>query len=881
MPIVEIEGIGEVEIEGEITPERIAAVAADIRGTSIEPQQSYLESRARMGPTMTPVLAATAAEALTSPVHEQESIADRIKQDPLTAAATLPFSLIGDVGEPFARHTQTAADIVGADLTTRPEGIDEQMLGGTVEAVTDPMSYMSMPLKAGSAALRALGVGAGGAGAEVGGEIGAMTEKEFTGEDTGIGRLIGGSAAGTTAGMSATTTASGFDTVVKTGKAALSRNKLNLPKAQRQMLAKIADEQGHANIDAIIDEFNHLGHSIDNRKIPLLVAMSDNPVVAKQVMHLAQTDPLFRQKVTKELASLSDAVETHTVRTFGERYPDIGKPSDFVADMNKKLEPIRNQIEDTTIQIEKLSDKLTPTMSKGERGMKIRSLVDQRRKAVQAEMSPQYKALMDNAAEAGAVMPPNAVRDIYQFVKQNNLRDLFGKGTPLDNQVLRLLAPKGADTGTRTVIDPVYGASKEVAVRVSQQYNPLTFEQVDSLKRAVNELKRKPLNANERRLIGQFDDVVKNARESIPGDFNQRLMELDSSYYQKIGVPFSNQGIVDIDAKKYYEQVAPVLLKNKSALDDFLNVSGDDGVEIARNAVMADVYDKAVKDGVLNQRAFSHYIGRNSEVIDAIPGMRQQLDVIGNDHTQLLLKKDALDRQYKESQARIGQHFLSKASDAAGVDYTKMIQGLFTDKKRLDDLFSDFQMIDKGTVKAVKQALRAELIEHANRQPQGAFNFLTDVKNRNVVARIMGTGYQQSALDTAKLFDAIRRSDITKIGITAEKEAVTSVAGVKLHEITGIVRRPIVGPAQKGFLFGSKAWDATRAGRFDESMKELFLDPESLAKLKKVSDHYVKHPVDIKTAKKNFTDAWVNALGDTMPVYMYTGTKPAAEEERR
>ena len=60
------------------------------------------------------------------------------------------------------------------------------------------------------------------------------------------------------------------------------------------------------------------------------------------------------------------------------------------------------------------------------KGSEIKSIVAKREEIARKEMKPHYKKILADAEAAGAVMDEEAVRNIYTFVKENNLQDLFG-----------------------------------------------------------------------------------------------------------------------------------------------------------------------------------------------------------------------------------------------------------------------------------------------------------------------------------------------------------------------------------------------------------------------------------------------------------------------
>jgi hypothetical protein len=882
--------------------ERVSKLKDEKQG--IRPE--LIESRARIAPMMPAVYAKTLAESVASIPSNLMSgkAAEYAEENPVTTLA-MPWAAMMDFKEPFVEGLQQAAEFTGADLSIQPQNIKEHFAAGATSAVLDPASYIGTPmpwaemtyfkepfvkglqqaaLKTLPALGRATGISGMGGMSEVGGELGSELEQKLTGEDTGTGRIIGGLTPAV-AGIPAT---AGLKSTLQSGYSAWSNwnsthtLQKGIPVAQRGVLKDIAKTQGIENIDSVFDEFTSIAHKLDKEQLPLFVAMSENPVVAKYMVSLAKKDPTFRGRIENELAVLKESVEQQSTKMFGTRYPDLRKPSEILAPMRAKLKPIKERITHLTDRIGKLSDRLDTGAGKTEIGEKIATLVEGRRKLVSAEMSPQYDAIKSDAKAAGATLPPDGTREIYQFVKQNKLEDLFGRGTKLDKLISQYFSPTTSKVPVEAPIglnDIMMGKIPSKATRSVSQYPEVSFSNIDSLKRRINELKRKPMSRTERRQLEQLESVVKDARTKIPGDFNQRLIDTDAEFYQRLGVPFSQQGIVEIGAKKYFEEVAPVLLKNKSALQGFLNVSDDQGKVIARNTVIADLYDKVTTNGSLDAKALNKYIHRKREIIDEIPGLRNELTGIVDDHSRLFAAKGRLDSAYKQQQDKIGKHFLSQAGDIAGIDYDKMVRDLFSDKSKLDDLFSDLGMIDKESSKAVKQALRAELVHFADTKPGGAYAFMTDVKNRSTVGKIMGTGYQHSVNGMMKVMDAIREAGLDNLQIIASKEARSQIFGVDFSYLTSQARDRISSTVMKVFRVASKSHDARRGGKLDDTMMELFTDPEGMMKLKQTADALKIHGFTPDQRITKLLADGVNTMGEILPSYVYTGAKPVPEIE--
>lgn len=848
-----------------------------------------------------------------------ESFLDTFVIDPLWALGTGNVSLgaestLPSFGENVSRLSESAASITGANPYMTAPDLMTKIVGGGVRMATDPFGYVGKPAMATKEAItqgyrnletllkpateigsRTALLGTAGVSAEIGGEVGAQFEEGLTGEDTGVGRLVGS----VTGAVSSTPSASIFRFTVSNvkdkGKDAIKavsdkyknvkgdKSEINIELssgAAKQLLKDIAEGTSEQNIENIVQNFNRLAPKIGVENVPIFVALSDNPAVKSEYNRLIRKDPAFRKLVDNEAKIIAAAIDKNASKIFGTRYADVGVPGDINNQIGAKLAGLRKQREDIDERIFKLSEGLEPAVTKEQLGVKIENLVKAREAIARSETKPLYKAVIDQAEAAGATMSPEAVNSIYQFAKQNRLEDLFGKGTAIDREVLSKLKPRKVEVEPKAPAGGVYGFAGVPSGPTTVMQSPeLTFRQVDSMKRAINAEKNKRLSADTYRRLTELESVFDNARATIPGDYNQRLAAVDKLYYEKVGVPFNKQGIQEIGSKGYAEQVAPVITKNKEAFDSFINVTGDQGYEIAKNAMYAELYENyAKKTSTLSPSDLKKFMFKKREVIDAIPGFRDELKQLEADVGQLFLKKDTLDVALKEEQTRVAQHFLNTsnlknkyASTAGGVNFTALVNDMMSNRSTLTKIYKDLESVSPTVRKSVESSLRAELFNIASKNPEGAFAYLTDKKNAASVDRIMGKGYSEAAKDLSLLADAVNRADTSHLAYVNAQKDYESIGGIKYSYLASQLRDRIASVQQKAIRIFSKAVDVNRGGSSDEALKKLMLDNQGLKKLQSISKEVQRNKTKEITVDQ-FNRA-KNVLGEVIPVYIYSGIK--------
>tara|TARA_B110000211_G_scaffold234661_1_gene305412 strand:+ start:886 stop:3660 length:2775 start_codon:yes stop_codon:yes gene_type:complete len=800
-------------------------------------------------------------DVLTSPDDLATAVKAKIAED----------GIIGRFSKSQKRVEDVVQDLTGADPTMpkpKNSGIGTQFTLSGVRELTDWTNYLGgVGFKLFPILGRAVQSGSFGVTSEVGAEAIGQIEKEVIGTDSGIGRLIGGLKGGAATALTTPAIkrgASGLNSYRKQLWAKYKDVKENPQRtanefatgSAKRLLEKAAEGMKEGEIDQVVKDFERIAKIVGKENFPLLVSLSNNPTLKSQAVRLARTDDGFRKRIQDELSEMALVIDNRAKELFGPQYAvaNVEMSPEIIKRQSKRQE----NIEVITDELEKFSTRLIPTGTKSDVGLSIKNLVEARKRIAKDELSVNYKELMKQAQKAGAKLPKEDARSLHNFIVENNFRDIFGRGTPLDKRIMKVFGPK--EDGS---------------------FSSVNFHHVDSLKRAINLQKRRPnLPDDIAYKLNLLDEEFKRVRKNIPGDWSSRLNSLDRLFYEKVGMPFGEQGIKDISSKKYGEQVAPVLLDKKESLDSFLDVAGEEGVVIAKNAMYSKIYQDAFDDfGLIDRKKLLAFQRKNREIINSIPGMKDEVTAILADESILQLKRKSLDDAYQAEQLRVAKNILLK-DGIGGIDFNKQVRGMIGDTSNIDKFFKNLDDLSPEGKQAVLNASRAEFISIARREGTSMYSFITDPKNTSVVKNLFGDTYINDVKDIAKLQDAILEADVSKLSAVVTKQELDILRkvapGLDVPYVSSQLRDRISSFPQKLIRIASRFQVAAGQGAVDKAIAELLLDPDGLKKLRNAKDGF-----DIKL---NTPEAFKNIKGaytDILPLYFYVSAKTAVQEQEQ
>lgn len=774
-------------------------------------------------------------------------------------------------------------------------GIRKRMVGNTPEAATtsgryvqagaeavfDPLSYFGL---GGGAVAKVTQAGLTGLGAQAGGDIGAETQKAITGEEGIIGRLFGSFLGGGTAARGSQTVTAGAGTVANVGKQIIDKRaavveggkaaEIEIAQGSaKRLLEAAAKSQGADNIETLLTDVQKASQFVSKEDAPLLVGAVDNPVLRAEVLKLAKTNPAYRQKIDEELKRIAASLEAKKEQVFGTRYTPIpAQQGLLVENAAKRIRAIDNQLEKRAEIIAKGADK-TDT------GAAIANLVEAKKKAVRAELSPQYEALAKQARDEGVTMPEEATKALYDFVEANKIQDIFGRTSKAEKDIMRVLRPTekiadGVDVNV-AALDRAAGLS----AKTQQSFGKMTFDDVDSLKSAVNDQLRKTKDPAQVAKLQQLKEHLKNVREQfLDPKYNEALQNLDLQYYEKLGVPFSAQGIKDIDVKKYAEQVAPVILKNKQAYSDFIAIAGTQGKEIASNALMTKAYSEIIKDGAINPKAVNTFLKNNEEILNQLPDVKKTIQEAALDTTKLMQRKARLEQAYQAAQKRVADNWITKTEYP---DYSTIANQFMSSGQARVKLMKDIKDLSPEVADAVRQNIRAEVVNKALNSTEGAITYLNNPANKAAIDAIMGTGYQEALRKIAKLSDNLKKADISKTMIEIDRSSVDAVGkiipGLDIPYVTSTLRDRISSNVQKAVRLISRVNTTSLDKAYQEQVLQLLLDPNGVKKLANTATD-LNFSITTPEQARKFVSGMLQSLPATAYTSMQSGKSETTEE---
>jgi hypothetical protein len=395
----------------------------------------------------------------------------------------------------------------------------------------------------------------------------------------------------------------------------------------------------------------------------------------------------------------------------------------------------------------------------------------------------------------------------------------------------------------------------------------MTFDDVNSLKKEINkQLRRKPAPETADMLL-DLKDVLDDARTTIPGTYSSALKLADENYYKHIGLPFGEQGIKEISSAKYAQQIAPVVVQNAESLNQFYNVVGrEKGVDIAKNAFLAEVYEKSVINGQLQPKLLQSLIKKKSEVIDLIPGLRDELNQSVNTQGYLSNRINTLNEVWKSQEKKIGDHFLLKAGGVEGYQPSEVVNRMVNNREYMSKIIADVDRLPKNVQGPIRNTIRREFVEQLQaigaKQGKSSLEWLTNPENAYTIQKIMGKGFQNDMRAFARLSDKINRLSPEKVANMPTNplyDVVQAKTGVDLPSIVSLIRRPIISPQQKAVILASRIWTGGRMSRADKQMQDiLFSDLKGIEEFYKLEKLAKKTNMSDEVLLSKYTDILVN-----------------------
>ena len=648
----------------------------------------------------------------------------------------------------------------------------------------------------------------------------------------------------------------------------------------KNILKEVSKVEGR-DVEVIMKEFSKISHYFDDVEIPFFLAMADNPIVAGELNKQIRKNPSVRAQVDSELVKIVGAIESKANRIFG--VPIVGKsledaiPTSVIkTELWYRLDNLKTNMAKTDEKIAELGANYLPASTMAERGKEIEGLINLRKEQAKAIRAIEYKSILDTARKDKVMMPKEGVQQIWQYVNSLRLQNKFGTNTALDTKINSLLKPKIKTKRTKN-------AAGKTVVTKTETFKPMSFDDLNSLKLEINKQLRKNPSDDTAFMLDNLKDVVDDARTTIPGTYSAALKLADENYYNFIGIPFGEVGIKEISSAKYAQQIAPVVVQNAEALTQFLNVVGDaKGIGIAKNAFLAEVYEKSIVNGQLKPKLLESIIKKKSEVVDMIPGLREELELAMKTEGYLSNRVKTLNAVWKSQEKKIGDHFLLKAGGVEGYKPSQVVGKMINDREYLVKIINDIDRLPKNVQGSIKNTVRREFMDQLEKlgkgKNQSSLQWLTSPENAYTIQKIMGKGYQNDMRAFARLTDKINKLEPEKVANMPTNplyDAVQAKTGVDLPSIVSLIRRPIISPTQKAVILASRIWTGGRMSKADKQMQDiLFSDLKGIEQFYKLEKLAKKTKMSDEVLLRKYTDILI----DIAPKYFMAGEADAKRD---
>ena len=728
--------------------------------------------------------------------------------------------------QPVYQGTMQALGTTGAE----PQGGMQKIIGQGTEAVTSPESYLFPALAAtrrmgifGQTLMRPAEQQVIGSGAEAGGIAG-----EYAGEKLGaptVGRVVGSVVGG---GGSSSALGSSLKAVPLAGKGFdVAKNQLDKVRGtvpEDELLRDVDNRISNIFVAAgaadptIMDTIVKAAkaqQSISLKtpggtpvQMPISSLLADNPVINQLIQSLSAKDPVFRAQYGNQFEQAKQALNASQIRLFGDpsKVSVNITPLDLAKPQARRTRTIDEQIADTYKDA---------TLDPNVFGQRVSTLVAAKEDAAYKSVKPLYTEAFDIAKQKNVELPSNSVDDIYNFVAGEQASDIFKTFPSIYNRVRAKFRP--------TQVEPsaILTAEGRPMTEGGIKFTAATVEDLDSLKREINKQLRKTSEPADIRLLSELKARVGGHIDSLDPDFVQAYRNADSSYFQKVGLPFNSETLKSVDRKKFVEQIAPAIIGNKSNVDDFIKATGEEGVRVARDAFYDSFSRAALKNDVLDPKAANKWLAKNQGGISLVPGLNDELRAASNDVAALIAERNRLDAAFKKV---AGDQIISSAGMSSPQD---LVSKMYSDMSFTNKFMNQYGA-NKDAVNAARSFMLDDIVRAGD--PIGTLN---DRTKAAVFNRVFGSTYANKIQDFALVSDRLNK-DLTNVPFKVEtvpKTPFESLVGIPPEQVISRFTNPVSGNFYAISSLMSKFWANKASALTEEKLKALLLNPTDAVKV--------------------------------------------------
>lgn len=826
MPVYTIKG-KKVTTDRALSDDEIDEIASSIKGGAVAP-------------------ASEAKPVGTAAATEDPGFMSQLMSNLLGSGAALPMAQAATgfselaLGRPVPELSMTPADIAASreKITKQLEIQDpyaaKKLAAAAVSGAVDPLNAvfpMGGPVRS---ALQ------GGVSA-LGGYLGATAGETAAGTP---GALAGGLAGGLLG-------SSGFNTFTGTipklaGKAydALTSGKQavkDISQAAGSAKAAAAATTAFATNPALADELKRAAEikRLTGVELPVLAASGGDTTL--RTLAMSQAGKADNASFTasmgtqyKTASSLLDQAKEEAAlgaKTIEQAFSDRVKEQRLLQDKaaanllvsQKKRVLGLNAINE---RIAELSSDFSTEAGKTDIGTRLTNLLDSKEAAIRSELSPQYTKLLDTSQKAGVVLPAAETQKLFEFAKDEKNADIFSKFPELYGAIKNVFAPS---------VRPVSGKFAEKYPQLIKQaegaeFKDMPLDKLDSLKRNTNKAISKSNDADQLRILGALKREIDGAVDQMDPAFAVPYKALDREYATRLGIPFNEAGVSQIDKAKFVENTIPAITNNASSLKQVIAVTGDskETFDIVKDAFLYKIgNDKSIVNtatGEVNTAQLNRFLTKNKESIDLVPGLKDYLQKNATKIDTLVENRTRLLDAQKNAKVEKAQDLYSKSA-ATTDSFYGVVRNALGNPDKLDELLA----ATKGDVVA-KEGVKIAMLDNLMSMPGDRLAFFRD--NQPTFEKMFGAGYVPKLEALADASQRLRDNPFNpKVNVKSiTKTGFEETTGTAPAQVASLYRNHIQSLFFKVSTLSSRFFQ-NRLGKSEAADIQAFLlDPQAMNK---------------------------------------------------
>ena len=726
--------------------------------------------------------------------------------------------------------------------------------GAAVRTATSPSTYYTSPLfgmpRMGTTAATAI---PSAAGAEIGGEMGGVP-----------GAMAGGFLGGSYSLFSPTNLALNGSSIFSNLKnsAGAGGTLTDLTQAagnKRAAGVAIKALESDPEINANLLRATEI-ERLTGVKLPAPAATQGSNVILQESRSQAAADPsgfgaAMRQQELDAKQAILDRAKALFGKASSERLLEAtAQPASATKSLTRRL----TDIDDELATIGNRIDSVDPTAL----GNRTVNLVKSKEAIARKEVAPLYETSLNDATAAGIKLNPNQTERLYGFVNDSVNQDIFKTFPSIYSKIKSKFGPDMVKTGTFD------DAGKEITQEV---FKDATVRDLDSLKRGINEALRGNASQDTRRVLNNLKFELNSVVDELPASFKTSYRGADAEYLRKVGIPFEARAIEEIGSKGFVEQTVPVLTKNPSALNQFLDIAGNEGKDIVRDSFMYDLAktpNLLNADGSVNPKLIDRFLAKNKYSLKIVPEIADEIRGLSTDSKLLINTQAKLTNLLKTEQKREADNLFSRIGN-----------------EKLDTVVGRFLTIPNDRAQVMKElsknpealkGFRASVLEGLTTSGRTYDDFL---KNKDALDTLFGPTYIKNVEALAEATQALYSNPL-KLNIplsSIRKTKVEELTGMPPEQIVSLARRQITSPFQKVTIglskfFQNKANQTERAAISDflldtDKLKETAAlyqkinTVEDTEKIKSLAGKVLQYTTG-QVARRGSYGAYLGAIGD-------------------